>query len=167
MQDLNRILVVSRSTKYCRKAVHYGISLARKYKAELFIIHVIHNPFSLEGWNLPVPSLEEEYERLVQTARDDIDKLLMAELQTARDDIGRMIKAEQSQGLAIKEVIKEGDPVDEVLRMVRDEKIDLLVMLAHEEGRIEHFLFGRANEELVRRMPCHIMLVKKEPGRVD
>lgn len=152
MEDINRILVVSRSTKYCEKAVHYGISLARKFRAELIVIHVVHNPFSLEGWNLPVPSLEKEYEKL---------------LQTARNDIHQMIKGEQAQGLTIKEIIRDGDPISEILKTIKDEKIDLVVMLAHEEGRIEHFLFGRANEALVRKMPCPIMLVKKEPGRVD
>jgi hypothetical protein len=29
-------------------------------------------------------------------------------------------------------------------------------------GHMEHFLFGRANEELIRKMPCSIMLVKRE-----
>ena len=58
MKDVNRILVVSRSTKHCQKAVHYGVSLAQKYGAKLFVIHVMHNPFMLEGWNLAVPSLE-------------------------------------------------------------------------------------------------------------
>ena len=52
MGDINRILVVSRSTKHCQKAVLYGVSLAQKYGAELFVVHVRHNPFRLEGWNL-------------------------------------------------------------------------------------------------------------------
>ena len=39
-------------------------------------------------------------------------------------------------------------------------------MLSHEEGHLEHFLFGRSNHELVRKMPCSILLVKKEPGPV-
>ena len=62
----------------------------------------------------------------------------------------------------IKAVIKEGNPPEEILKMVKEENIDLLIMLAHEEGHIEHFLFGRDNEELLRKMPCPILLVKKE-----
>jgi nucleotide-binding universal stress UspA family protein len=50
--------------------------------------------------------------------------------------------------------------------MVKKEKIDLLIMTAHEEGHIEHFLFGRDNEELIRKMPCSIMLVKKALHKV-
>lgn len=151
MEDINRILVVSRMTKYCREAVHYGISLARKYGAELSIIHVIHNPFGLEGWNLPTVALKEDYQNLIKEAKEDLD---------------RIIKLEKAKGLPIKELIREGEPTEEILKTVKEEKIDLMIMLAHEEWRLEHFLFGRSNEELIRKMPCSILLVKKEPEPV-
>jgi len=62
--------------------------------------------------------------------------------------------------LTIHEWLREGKPVDEILKVVETENIDLLIMLAHHEGRLEHFLFGRTNEAIVRKMPCAIMLVK-------
>jgi hypothetical protein len=37
-------------------------------------------------------------------------------------------------------------------------------MLAREEGHLEHFLIDKSNHDLVRKMPCSIPLVKKEPG---
>ena len=151
MEDIKRILVVSRMTKYCRKAVHYGVSLARKCGAELYVIHVIHNPFGYEGWNLPIYSLKEDYKRIQQTAKEDLH---------------RLIDSEKANGMAVKELIKEGEPTKEILKVVKEENIDLLIMLAHEEGRLEHFLFGRSNEELIRRMPCSILMVKKEPEPV-
>ncbi|MEJ2023522.1 MAG: universal stress protein [Deltaproteobacteria bacterium] len=55
---------------------------------------------------------------------------------------------------------------NKVLKVVQDENIDLLIMLAHEEGHLEHFLFGHSNEHIIRRMPCSILLVKKEPEPV-
>jgi nucleotide-binding universal stress UspA family protein len=148
MDDINRILVVSRSTKYCKKAVHYGISLARHNHAKLYVLHVLHDPFSYDGWNLPVPSLKQEYEKLVQKAREEID---------------RIIKSEQNDGMEITESVRDGKPVDEIIKVVKDEKIDLVIMLAHEEGRLEHYLFGRAIEELTRKMPCSIFLVNYNP----
>jgi len=151
MEDYKRILVVSRMSKYCREAVHYGISLARKYDAELSILHVVHNPFGLEGWNLPMVSLEQEYKKIIEEAKADLD---------------RIIREEKAKGLPIKELIKTGDPTEEVLKVVKEEKIDLLVMLAQEEWRLEHLLFGRGNEELIRKMPCSILLVKNEPKAV-
>jgi nucleotide-binding universal stress UspA family protein len=151
MEDINRILVVSRMTKYCRDAVHYGISLARKYDAELSILHVIHNPFGLQGWNLPTVSLEEEYKNIIKEAKADLD---------------RIVAKEKAKGLPIREIIKEGEPTEAIITMVKEEKMDLLILLSHEESRLEHFLFGRSNEDLIRRMPCSILLVKKEPEPV-
>lgn len=152
MEDIKRILVVSRSTKDCRKAVHYGISLSRKYGARLYVIHVVHNPFSIEGWNLPVPSLAKEYKKL---------------LLDTRKELAATINKERVKGTRVKQLVKKGEPVKEIFKVVRDENIDLMIMLAHEEGRLEHFLFGRSNEEIVRKMPCSILMVKKEAGALD
>lgn len=148
MQDIKRILVVTRMTKHCRKAVHYGISIARNYGAELYVLHVIHNPLIFGAWNLPKPSLEDEYKK---------------ELKKSKEDLDTCISAEKTKGLPIKEIIKEGNPTDEILAAIKDNKIDLLIMLSHEEWRLEHFLFGRSTEEIVRKMPCSILLVKEEP----
>jgi len=152
MDEVNRILVVSRSTKNYKEAVHYGVSLARKYGAELYILHVMHDPFSYEGWNLPIVTIQHEFEQMCKQAREEIDLI---------------VRAEKAEGLNVKELIREGSPVDEIVKVVEEEKIDLLVLLAHREWRLEHFLFGRTNEELTRRMPCSIVLVKKEPGKVS
>jgi nucleotide-binding universal stress UspA family protein len=152
MEDIKRILVVSRSTRYCRKAVHYGVSLARRYGAELFVIHTVYDPFIFGGWNLPAPTLDEDYKKALEEARKELDAIIREETREG--------------GISIKELIREGKPTEVVLKAVKDEEIDLIVMLAHEEGRLEHFLFGRSNEEIVRKIPCSILLVKKEPERV-
>ena len=150
MNEVKRVLVVSRATQYCRKAIHYGVSLAQQYGAELFILHVMHDPFSLEGWNLPIPymrSLQEEYQKARQDTKKELDAI---------------IASEKSRGMSIKEFVKEGNPVAEIVSVVEAEKIDLMVLLAHEEGRLEHLLFGRDNEKLLRKMPCSILFVKYE-----
>ena len=148
MEEIKRILVVSRDTKDCRKAVRYGVSLSRKYKAELYVIHVVHDPFSLAGWNLPLLSLDEEYKRL---------------LRETREELAATIAAEKKKGMKVKELVKEGYPATEIFQVVKDENIDLIILLAHEEGRLEHFLFGQSNDEIIRKMPCSILMVKKEP----
>jgi len=152
MEDVKRILVVSRDTKYCRKAVQYGVSLSIKYGAELYVIHVVHNPFSNEGWNLPIPSLENEYKKF---------------LLDMRKELAAIINSEREKGIKVKQMVKEGDPETEIFQVVADENIDLIIMLAHEEGRLEHFLFGRSNEEIIRKLPCSVLLVKKEPEPLE
>ena len=53
MEDIRRILAVSWMTQYCRRTVHYAVSLAEKYDAELYVIHVVDTLW-LQGWNLPM-----------------------------------------------------------------------------------------------------------------
>jgi len=146
MKPFKNILVVSRSTKHCREAVETGISLAHQYGAHIYLLHVIHDPFNLDGWNLPLPSLHDEYEKMVSDARKGLD---------------RMVKIEKDKGLPVTVQVKDGLPVEEIKKVVEEEKIDLIVMLAHEEGRLEHFLFGRTNDAILRKLPASILLVKK------
>jgi universal stress protein A len=150
-ENIKHILVVSRMVKYDAEAISYGVSLAQQYGARLTVIHVIHDPFGIEGWNLPMPNLAKDYENLLKTTKNQLDEI---------------IKQEQERGVIIDVVLKEGDPTKEILTTVKEKQIDLPVMLAHEEGHLEHFLFGRSNRDLILKMPCSILLVKKEPQPV-
>jgi universal stress protein A len=152
MEKIKQILVVSRMVKYDTRAIRYGASLAQKYGARLTVIHVIHDPFGIEGWNLPMPNLEKDYQNLLTKTRKELDAI---------------VEQERAKGVAIDIMLKEGDPVKEVLTAVKEKEIGLVVMLAHEEGHLEHFLFGRSNHELILKMPCSILLVKKEPQPVS
>jgi universal stress protein A len=152
MDDVKRILVVSRSTKHCKKAIDYGISLAKQNGAKLYVLHVFDDPFGLEAWSLPVVSLkeiQEEYKRMQEKAHSDLN---------------RIIEAEKDTGISIEVSITDGDPDEKILHFVKEKNIDLLIMLAHEEGRLEHLLFGRSIDRIIRKLPCSVMLVKKEPG---
>jgi universal stress protein A len=151
MNDYKRILVVARMIQTCRVAIQAGVSLAHKYGAELYVIHSVYNPFGPKEWGFGTRELAVEYEKGIL----DIKQKLAG-----------LVDAERKQGMSIKELVREGEPTEEILKAVEQENIDLLVMLAHEEGRMEDLFFNRSNDELVRRMPCSIMLVKKEPGPV-
>jgi len=156
MGEIKRILAMCGVTKCCQEVIDCGISLAQNYKAELYFIQIIHNPFGLEGWNLPMFTLEEDYITI---------------LAEAKEDLNRIITQEQKNGLLIKGLIREGSPTDEILKVIKEEKIDILIMHAHEETRIErlelrleNFLFGASKQELIRKMPCSIFLLKQEPS---
>jgi universal stress protein A len=146
MEDIRRILAVSWMTQYCRGTVHYAVSLASKYGAELSVIHVIDSLW-LQGWNMPIVSQEEE-------RRKDVERI--------NTELDHIIDGERKGGVKIKKIIKEGDPVEEILKILEEEKMDLVILRAHKEGRIEHLLVGSSNDAIIRKMPCSIFLVKNE-----
>ena len=146
MEDIRRILAVSWMTQYCQRTVHYAVLLAAKYGAELSVIHVIDTLW-LQGWNLPTMSQDESRGKEMERIQAELDNIIGGEIQG---------------DVKIKTIIKEGDPVEEILKVIGEEKIDLVILRAHQEGRMEHLLVGGSNDALIRKMPCSIFLVKKE-----
>ncbi len=151
MKNIKKVLVICRIVSYCGDIVHYGVRIARQFSAKLFVMNVVYNPFGIKGWNLPLPSLAEDYRKLIEKTSKDLHNI---------------VALEKQQGMAIQELIREGKPLDEIMKVIREEKIDLLVLPAHEETRLEHFLFSRDNDDLIRKMPCSILLIKSEPERI-
>ena len=148
MEDIKRILVVSQLSQHCTKAVQYGVSLCRKYKAKLYVLHVIYDPFAM--WQLPmmgIHSAREEYKKIQEQAKTRLDEI---------------IHSERTKGTEIAEYVKVGKPLDEILKVIEKEKIELAITVAHKEGRLEHFLFCRDIETIIRTMPCSVMLVKED-----
>jgi len=152
MNEARRLLAVCRMVSTCGKVVRYGVMLARLFRAELFVMHAIYDPFGIKGWNLPLPSLAEDYRKLVDKTIRDLHDIVIRE---GRKDV------------SVRELVREGRPVDEILKVIEEEKIDLLLFPAHAESRLEHLLSGRENDELIRKMPCSILIVKQEPEPVE
>ncbi|MCM0081518.1 universal stress protein [Geomonas sp. Red32] len=151
MDTINRILAISRISEDCRDVVNNGISLAKKLGAELEVLHLISNPVDQEALNAPLPypdAAHKTYASIREEAKEELEKILRREL---------------NSGFPIKLIVRDGSPIDEVTSVVKEENIDLIVMLAHQETRLEHALFGSESEAILRSMPCNILLVKKEP----
>ena len=105
MEDVKRVLVVSTMTKSSEKAIHYGVSLSKHYGAELYVLHAIYRPFGFDlgGWNLTIPSLEEEYKKIITEAKEKLNAV---------------VDQEKKKGIAIKEMIRECEPAKEILKVV-------------------------------------------------
>jgi nucleotide-binding universal stress UspA family protein len=155
MENIRSILVVSRMIPYSRDAIKAGISIARKYDAKLMVLHLVSNPVDLMAVNTLGLFPDEEYLKYNNS------------LQEAKEQLNKVIKQEIMEGFPIKELTSNHDPIKEIEKVVKEEKVDLMLVSAHKEGRIEHALFGGENDAIIRSIPCSILLVKKEPESVD
>lgn len=147
MNNAKRILVVVTATKDCLNLVQDAFVLAEAMGARLFVLDVVHDPFSYMGWNLPMPSFDKEYRQL---------------LDGVRDRLRAMVKDAKGKGFPIESIVREGQPFEQILKVIDEEKIDLLILPAHEEHRLEHYFTGRLMDKIIRKMPCSILLVKQE-----
>jgi nucleotide-binding universal stress UspA family protein len=126
--------------------------MSRQLGAKLYVLHIMDNPFkSGQKWNLSAPTLTlaNEYDKMLQKTKEELDAI---------------INTERLNGNNIIELIRTGDAAEVIMQVADEKDIDLIVMSAHEEGRLEQILFGYSNEKIIRRMPCSILLVKTEPA---
>ncbi|MFZ2397736.1 MAG: universal stress protein [Smithella sp.] len=77
MDFIRHILVVSWLTKHCNKTIQFGISLSRKYKAELSVIHVMDTTW-LKGWSVPMVSIEQEHKRDMEMRKAELHEIIRA-----------------------------------------------------------------------------------------
>lgn len=148
MDMFNHILVISRMNAYSRKAITVGVSLARKYNSKLHVLHLVANPVDLMTMASTGLFPEVQYTNYFNSQQE------------AEKQLAKVIEQEMRHGIAIEQIVSEQDSVEEIAKVISEESIDLLIMPAHEEDRIEHALFGGENDALIRKMPCSILLVK-------
>jgi nucleotide-binding universal stress UspA family protein len=83
-------------------------------------------------------------------------------MEMRKAELHEIISLEKKKGMAIKEFVKEGIPSEVILKLIKEEAIDLLILRSYEESRLERMLVGGSNDEIIRAMPCSIFLVKQE-----
>ncbi|MBU5636858.1 universal stress protein [Geomonas sp. Red69] len=146
-----KILVVNRLSQYTRDAVRYGVTLATRFQADLLVLRVISNPVDQEAVNAPSLFIKGEKYKTIGSIEEQ-----------PREELERTIREEVPTTLPVTGLVTDRDPLPEITRIVREEKIDLLVVLAHEQSRLENLLFPE-NDGLIRTLPCSILLMKHEP----
>lgn len=143
--ELRKILIPLDFSDHSRHALHWGVSLAQKYRAQLVLLHVI--PEVLEK----VSARESAGEQRVMDLTAEIEAQLQ---ELAYQEVGE-------RGAAQAKVV-DGQPAEEIVRVAREEAVDLIVMGTHGRTGLPHILLGSTAEAVVRGAPCPVFTVK--PG---
>jgi nucleotide-binding universal stress UspA family protein len=130
--------------------VHHGLKISKAIGSELFVAHIDVDILNQEGGNIATSrkDLQEEYNQEKQKIKAELDRLIASE-------------QDSSNPVIVKDTIVSNKLYADVIRLVKDNDIDLLIMMAHPEGHIEIALFDQDNAKIIRDLPCSIFLVKE------
>lgn len=56
-------------------------------------------------------------------------------------------------------IVAEGNPIDQILRIIAQEEIDLVILSARKHGAVERWLLGSTSEAVLSHAPCSVLLV--------
>lgn len=134
-----KILVPLDGSEYSQKALLHACHLAKNFDAKLILLYVV------EKSHLNLLD-KKEY---LEIARKFGDKVLAK---------GRKLAIEN--GMDPKLVMKEGNVANEISKLAKKEKCNLVIVGNRGLGKTARFILGSISNKLANSSPCSILIVK-------
>ena len=145
MPEVNKIQVAICLSEYCPGTIAYATRLATQFHAErgvakLINIKDVQAIGSIQSMGYSISA--EDYVKGVKEER--------------RAELDKMIADSGLPKEKIKIIFKVGHPFEELLKITKEEKVDMVVMGAKGRSNIEHLLVGSVAEKMFRHSPVTV-----------
>jgi nucleotide-binding universal stress UspA family protein len=146
MTRIRRILCASDFSNTSGKALMSAIDLAKANRARLTIVHA-HVPI--------VPMVPEQYLEASTWDRVDTETRRWAERQ-----VEKLVEKARKRGVRAFTMMVTGDPAQQIVRMARSMRADLIVVGTHGRRGFSKFFLGSVAERVIATAPCPVMTVR-------
>lgn len=144
MIEIKKILFPLDLTENSSKILPYVLSMSEKYDSLVYLIHVVQD---LNKWGklyVPHPSMDNFQEEAIEVAKKALDSVCENQLQSCPNFQKRVVS---------------GDTVDEILKVIESEDIDLVIMGTHGRKGLEHVFFGSVAENVVKKSSVPVLII--------
>jgi universal stress protein A len=149
MLPIRRILAPTDFSDVSVDTVISASELARHFGADLLVAHVIPPVPTLPSdphFNFEVPAYQE-------ALRENAERRLREAVRSLVDG-----------GIEARTMVTHGDPAREIVRIARDERVDLIVIATHGLTGWQHIVFGSVAEKVVRTADRPVLTVRGHRG---
>jgi nucleotide-binding universal stress UspA family protein len=151
MKQIRNILVPVDFTKSSLHAARQAASLARRYNARLYVLHV-KEPFPVHG-------------RVVAGSLEDVQKHRLIKEQT---QLSEVIPVEFKNAIAVEEIQVSGIPVYGVIvEKARQFNVDVIVMASEDRRGWLRFFKKNITAQVIRNSPCSVFVVRPPEGKAS
>ena len=142
---LKQILVPIDFSDCSKKALQYAIPLAKQHQSAITLLYVVPPNYSLgEYGGLDYASLDAQM-------RASGDKQLAA---LVVDEVRGEVSADT--------LVRSGSPAVEIIQVAKALPADVIVISTHGRTGLKHVFLGSVAEEVVRRAPCPVLVVREQ-----
>ncbi|MCM8541314.1 MAG: universal stress protein [Lentisphaeraceae bacterium] len=153
LANFNRILCAYDFSKSADNALNSAIYMAKLFKAHLDIVHIVHE----HAYFSPVAPVIDPSTTIYKDHREEMEKAS----ETVRSKMQEALDKLNINGISYDTHIREGQPVIELSKMIKELKSDLLVIAPNSQNAFVRFFLGSTTEKMIRKAPCSIMTVKE------
>lgn len=149
MIQIRCILVPTDFTPCSQRAISYAAELARRFDAEVVLVHAIEAPL-----NLPPHTL-------VHIDAQGLSMPIMDYVREAADRrMGAALEELTLAKVRARSVVEVGDVRDVALAQAERLPADLIVMGTNGRTGLRHLLIGSVAEDVVRRAPVPVLTIR-------
>jgi nucleotide-binding universal stress UspA family protein len=155
MDEIKKIMVAVGFSEYAAEGIFkYADGLASKLGAELIVATIIN-------------SREVEAISTITNMGYDLDsEKYIEELKAERrSEFEAVLKHASLPRDSIKLVMKVGNPIDKLLKIISENDVDLVVMGVKGRTDLEHIFIGSVAEKLFRRSPVTVLSYRDEKNK--
>jgi nucleotide-binding universal stress UspA family protein len=114
------------------------------------------------GARLTVMTVVADLAPLYDMPRPDMAKVASDYQRIERDQFEQFIKGFDFGDVTWDKEVHYGSPADEIVRLAREAKYDVVVMGSTGRSGLPRILLGSTAETVARRVPCSVLTVKRE-----
>ncbi len=146
-----KIVVATDGSKTSLQAARQGMDLARRFKADLKIVYVIDQRVFFFPHEVQELTAENPYFTVLNELRDNA--------QAVMDSLKKEAKKHMVE---FEPLIREGQIIDEIMKVIKEAKADLLILGTHGQTGEARGILGSTAQALVVLVDCSMLLVSNK-----
>ena len=145
-----KILVPTDFSEDSDLAFQMALSIAVKYQARIFLLHVISNTVqqSLADYCLDQSIVARVLNESIVFSNEKLQEVID--------------KNQQSGNIKVIPDVRKGQPYEEILKEAAERKIDLIVIASHGKTGLKKYLIGSVTEKVMKEAKCPVLLIRSK-----
>ena len=153
--DKTTLLVAVDFTPFSEEALFFAGQLAEKLKAQLLVLHVIHDPAEAPGFYAQ-KGKKKKFLRSMEEAAEEMMEEFLLKMRQAYPDQMPIKKA--------KPLLVVGTPVTRIVEVAEKKQVDMIIIGSHGRTGLAHLLIGSKVQQVVQLSPVPVTVVKTPPS---
>ena len=138
MTEISRVVIPVDKSEASKIAVEQGSHIAKLLGVDVAIISI------------------DDSQQFIASA--SLENKLKKEHELSLEEFKKTVESREVN--ATTEIIVGLAPAQEIVKYVKDD--DLIIMASHSKKGMDKFILGSVSEEVVRRVNCHVMILKPQ-----
>jgi nucleotide-binding universal stress UspA family protein len=161
MITISKILVPTDLSSYSVPGIGYATSLAKLHDAEMLVLHAM--PYAaikeIFGPGYASQGLIEPAGAPIGGRHADVEGILETKKQIVLNFLEQKVAPELLHAVKIRQIIRLGKVVQEIIATAKEEQSDLIVITSHASPfrRLFHATF---TERVIREAPCPVLSIQ-------